>query len=255
MGVRSLVAAAATALLLAGCGSGGAESVSSARVPAGLEAGCPDPTTELRLPGGDLPRGATRVRLCPGPSFVDNHGSPVAPDIQGPVDMLTADVDELVALVNEQDDLDGELLCNSDAGPELVYWFGYPGGDWRAVQHGSYGCDVVRVGTRSRRLGGVELSLAFTEALLAQRPVRGATGRRARGALPRAVRDPTVGPRECGPRPRLRHACACPRDPTPSEAPPCLPSCWSRSTPGSGRASPSAAGGPAPRVAVSGSRV
>lgn len=170
MGVRSLVVATATALLLAGCGSGGAEPVSSARVPAGLEAGCPDPTTEPRLPGGDLPRGAIRVRLCPGPSFLDNHGSPVAPDIQGPADLLTADVDELVTLVNEQDDLDGELLCSSDAGPELVYWFGYPGGDWRAVQHGSYGCDVVRVGTRSRRLGGVELSLAFTEALLAQRP-------------------------------------------------------------------------------------
>jgi hypothetical protein len=168
--MRRAVLALATALLLAGCGSGGAESVSSVRVPTGLEAGCPDPTTELRFPGGDLPRGATRVRLCPGPSSLDNHDSPAVPDIQGPVDLLTADVDELVELVNEQDDLDGELLCNSDDGPELVYWFGYPGGDWRAVQHGSYGCDVVRVGPRARRLGGVELSRAFTEALLAQRP-------------------------------------------------------------------------------------
>ena len=195
----------AMVLLLAGCGSGGAESVSSARVPAGLEAGCPDPTAELRLPGGDLPRGATRVRLCPGPSFVDNHGSPVAPDIQGPVDMLTADVDELVALVNEQDDLDGELLCNSDAGPELVYWFGYPGGDWRAVQHGSYGCDVVRVGARARRLGGVELSLAFTEALLAQRPsAEPPVGVPAARCLA-PYETPRIGPRECGPRPRLRH--------------------------------------------------
>lgn len=170
MGVRSLVAAAATALLVAGCGSGDAGSVSGARVPAGLETGCPAPTTALRLAGGDLPSGATRVRLCPGPPILDTHGSPVVPDVQGSVDLLTTDVDELVALVNEQEDLDGEQMCNSDSGPELVYWFGYPGGDWRAVQHGSYGCDLLRVGPRTHRLGGVELSLAFADALLAQRP-------------------------------------------------------------------------------------
>lgn len=170
MGVRSLVAAAATALLLAGCGSGGGESVSAAQVPAGLETGCPAPATALRFAGGDVPSGATRVRLCPGPPILDNHGSPVVPDVQGPVDLLTTDVDELVALVNEQDDLDGEQMCSSDSGPELVYWFGYPGGDWRAVQHGSYGCDLLTVGPRAHRLGGAELSLAFAEALLAQRP-------------------------------------------------------------------------------------
>lgn len=97
MRVRSLVAAAAAALLLSGCGSGGVESVSATRVPAGLETGCPTPATDLRFAGGDMPRVATRVRLCPGPPILDNHGSPVVPDVQGPVDLLTSDVDELVA--------------------------------------------------------------------------------------------------------------------------------------------------------------
>ena len=60
-------------------------------------------------------------------------------------------------------------MCSSDGGPEVAYWFGYGDGDWRAVQHGSYGCDVLRVGHRNRRLGGGDLALAFTEALLAQR--------------------------------------------------------------------------------------
>ena len=171
MGVRSLVATVATAVLVAGCGmlDSAPSDPAPAPVPAGLEAGCPEPSSELRLPGGDLPKGATHVRLCPGPPQTGHDGSRVANDVQGPADLLTTGVDDLVALVNDQDDVEGDPLCSSDSGPEVAYWFGYAGGDWRAVQHGSYGCDALRVGERAHRLGGDKLALAFTEALLAQR--------------------------------------------------------------------------------------
>ena len=129
----------------------------------------PEPSTALRFPEGDLPAGATRVRLCPGPPLTNYDGTAAFVDVQGPADLLTSGVDELVTLVNDQADADGDLVCSSDGGPEVAYWFGYGDGDWRAVQHGSYGCDVLRVGHRNRRLGGADLALAFTEALLAQR--------------------------------------------------------------------------------------
>lgn len=174
MGLRSLAVAAAV-LLVAGCGmvDDAPSDPAPAPVPAGLDAGCPDAGTGLRFPEGDLPAGATRVRLCPGPPLTGHDGSRVAGDVQGPADLLTSGVDDLVSLVNDQDDVDGDQLCNSDAGPEVAYWFGYAGGDWRAVQHGSYGCDALRVGERAHRLGGDDLALAFTEALLAQRAAAG----------------------------------------------------------------------------------
>jgi hypothetical protein len=168
MRVRSLVAGAAL-LLAAGCGSEGG-TATSVEVPSNLVTGCPDPSTPLRFPEGDLRTGATRVRLCPGPPLVATDGSDVAAaEVQGPDDLLTQGVGELVALVNRQDEVDGEQMCDGDAGPELVYWFGYRGDEWRAVQHSSYGCDLLQVGARILRLGGDELSLAFTDALLAER--------------------------------------------------------------------------------------
>ena len=169
MGLRLLVATVATAVLVAGCGGSGAGSSGLAPLPVGLGTGCPEPSTALRFPEGDLPAGATRVRLCPGPPLTNYDGTAAFVDVQGPADLLTTDVDELVTLVNDQADADGDLVCSSDGGPEVAYWFGYGDGDWRAVQHGSYGCDVLRVGHRDRRLGGDDLALAFTEALLAQR--------------------------------------------------------------------------------------
>lgn len=173
MGLRLLVATVATAVLVAGCGGSGAGSSGLAPLPVGLGTGCPDPSTALRFPEGDLPAGATRVRLCPGPPLTNYDGTPAFVDVQGPADMLTTGVDELVRLVNDQADADGDLVCSSDGGPEVAYWFGYADGDWRAVQHGSYGCDLLRVGHRNRRLGGDVLALAFTEALLSQRAQAG----------------------------------------------------------------------------------
>lgn len=171
MRFRPLVATAVAVVLAAGCGwlDAGSSDRAPVPVPRGLGSGCPDPSTALRFPEGDLPGGATRVRLCPGPPLTGYDGSRMAEDVQAPADLLRTGVDRLVALVNRQDDVDGDLLCDSDAGPEVVYWFGYDGGEWRAVQHGSYGCDALRVGARSHRLGGEQLARAFTESLLAQR--------------------------------------------------------------------------------------
>jgi hypothetical protein len=122
MRVRVLVVvpAVASAVLLTGCGASGDQS-SGPSPPAGLESGCPDPGTAPPFPDGDLPRGATRVRVCPGPAPVAGsaEASP-AVTVQPPRDMLTSDVDRLVGLVNAQDDVGNDLLCTADAGPEVV---------------------------------------------------------------------------------------------------------------------------------------
>lgn len=171
MDLKALAAAlAAGVLILTGCNAaGGSRAESRAPVPAGLDAGCPSAQTQVRLPGGDLPTGATRVRLCPGAPLTDFNGDPIGGTIQGPADLLTTDVGELVALVNAQPGVGRNTMCNSDAGPELVYWFGYPGGDWRAVQFGSYGCNLLTIGEDLRREGGVEFASAFTDSLVSQR--------------------------------------------------------------------------------------
>ena len=163
-------ALAAGALILTGCSAAG-ESGAESRVPvpSGLVDGCPSTKTQVRFPEGDLPSGATRVRLCPGAPLSDYDGNPLGGAIQGPADLLTTGVAELVTLVNDQPAVERNTPCNADAGPELVYWFGYPGGDWRAVQLGSYGCNLLTVGEDLRREGGVELATAFTEALVDQR--------------------------------------------------------------------------------------
>lgn len=163
-------ALAVVALIVSGCSAAGEpRSGSRIPVPEGLQSGCPGPTAELRFPEGDLPEGATRVRLCPGPPLTDYDGNPIGTEIQAPTDLLTNAVTELVDLVNGQEDVEGGLECTSDQGPVLAYWFGYPGGDWRAVQFDSYGCNVLTLGQDRRRRGGTELSTAFTEALVAQR--------------------------------------------------------------------------------------
>jgi hypothetical protein len=170
MDLRALAAAcAAGVLLLSGCGAaGGSGTGSSVRVPTGLEAGCPDPAAEVPFPEGDLLEGATRVRLCPGLPLTELGVG----EIQAPADLLTSGVAELVSLVNTRDDLGDDVPCDHDAGPELVYWFGYPDGDWRAVELGSYGCHLLSVGEHRRREGGAELAIAFTDALMAQRDDR-----------------------------------------------------------------------------------
>lgn len=154
------------AVLTAGCSAAESEPTrvsESASVPAGLDAGCPAASTDLRFPEGDLPTGATQVRLCPGPPQRQ------APDVQAVPDLLTTGVDDLVATVNDLADLTEDVDCPFDGGPDLVYWFGYPGGDWRAVAVGAYGCRKLRVGADTERLGGIEVATAFVDALTTQR--------------------------------------------------------------------------------------
>lgn len=161
-----LAALLLAALLLTGCSpaeSGPAEPPEPSPVPAALEADCPDPTTALSLPEGDLPSGATKVRLCPGPP------QPHVPDVQAVPELLTTDVDDLVDTVNGLDDLTEAVDCTFDGGPDLVYWFGYPDGDWRAVELGAYGCRTLRVGVDILRLGGIEVATTFVGALMTQR--------------------------------------------------------------------------------------
>jgi hypothetical protein len=172
MDLRALAAVLAVgAWMLSSCSAAGVSRPDSRiAVPAGLESGCPEPTTAVRFPEGDLPDGATRVRLCPGPPLTDDNLSGMK--IQAPTDLLTDGVGELVDLVNAQEVVEGGLECTSDEGPVLAYWFGYPGGDWRAVQLDSYGCTLLTLGRDLRRQGGTRLATAFTEALMAQRDDR-----------------------------------------------------------------------------------
>ena len=161
------------ALLLAGCSSSDEPAVDAtpAPVPAGLDTGCPEATTALRFPEGDLPTGATRVRLCPGPPLIGRDGKPMMADIQGPRELLTEGVDDLIDFVNGTEAHE-PTDCTADNGPDLAYWFGYPDGDWRAVQYGAYGCRTLRVGAELERAGGVEIANAFVNALTAQRTSR-----------------------------------------------------------------------------------
>ena len=178
MRVRALVVvpAVASAVLLTGCGASGEQSAGPSPPP-GLDSGCPDPGAATRFPGGDLPRGATRVRVCPGPAAVPGD-DPLT--VQAPRDLLTTDVERLVGVVNDQEDVGNDLLCTADTGPEVVYWFGYPQDEWRAVQHGSYGCDLLTTGHEDQRLGGEALAREFAAALVAQRQEEAAPATTAR---------------------------------------------------------------------------
>jgi hypothetical protein len=183
------VAALLVTSLLAGCSPAGSgpsappeRVVEPAQVPAGLESGCPDPVSDLRLPEGDLPTGATKVRLCPGPPQLDGQGDQLEPGIQAVPELLTTDVDVLVAAVNDEEDLTEDVECTFDGGPDVTYWFGYPDGDWRAVRLGAYGCHQLTVGIGRVRLGGTELATTFVEALTSQR----------RASTPPDVRTPAT---------------------------------------------------------------
>src|SRR5688500_10531944 len=119
MDVQALAAAVAVcALTIAACSAvGGSRPDSRAPVPPGLETACPEPTTTLRFPEGDLPAGATRVRLCPGPPLTDNNGDSFGGEVQGPADLLTDGVADLVRLVNKQEGVEDDIECTIDGGP------------------------------------------------------------------------------------------------------------------------------------------
>lgn len=166
--MRTGVLLATVVLVVTACSDdAGKPSKDVAPVPAGLESGCPAPETALRFPEGDLPSGATAVRLCAGvPAGMTMRAVP-------PLDALVTDVDRVIEVVNDLEAPRGQSgeqgFCTSDGGADLAYWFGYPDGDWRAVGLGAYGCRILQVGQDMTRDEGTAVASAFAEALAAQR--------------------------------------------------------------------------------------
>jgi len=136
--------------------------------PAGLETSCPAWDAPIRYAEGDLPEGASRVRLCPGPPIVARDGTIHDVGIQPP-EVLTTRVEDLVDAVNGLEPVPAELACPSDGGPRLTYWFTYPDGDARAVTFENFGCENLIVGEDVERADGHVVARLFTEALLLQR--------------------------------------------------------------------------------------
>jgi hypothetical protein len=124
----------------------------------------------VRYPeGGDLPRGATSVRLCPGRPIIAYDGTVEGVGIQPPADVLTTRVAELVDAVNDLQAPPPELVCPADGGPRLNYWFKYPDGDARAVTFELFGCDLLYAGPADVRGEGATVPRLFAEALAQQR--------------------------------------------------------------------------------------
>ena len=137
----------------------------SPAVPAGLLTGCPPRDAPLRQANGPLPPGATAVRLCQGVLEGADVGF-VPPD-----DLLTEGVSDVLAAVNGLPPFEpGEDgFCPAVGGYTLVYWFLYPDGDARAVDHHLAGCAETFLGPDDVREDGASVAAAFEEALHAQR--------------------------------------------------------------------------------------
>ncbi|WP_159083655.1 hypothetical protein [Nocardioides terrigena] len=157
MGVRSLVAAAATALLLAGC-SGDAVPVGTAAPPASTSTAptdtvdpddvppCPRWDADPSYPAGAMPAGATSIRVCPGEETVQAPRFTAA--IAAPRDALTSGVDDLVTLLNDLPDWEGlpeNTYCSSEGRPRIHYVLGYPDGSTRSVTYGYGGCHLLEL--------------------------------------------------------------------------------------------------------------
>ena len=159
------------ALIAPACGvrdSGVRERGREVPPPAGLNKSCPAWDAPIRYAHGDLPKGASSVRLCPGPPIVAHDGTIYDVGIQPP-EVLTTRVDDLVGAVNGLEPLPAEIACPSDGGPRLTYWFAYPDGDARAVTFENFGCENLIVGEGVERAEGNVVARLFTEALLSQR--------------------------------------------------------------------------------------
>lgn len=161
-----LVALVAPACGRAGPGSGGRPT--DVPPPQGLEKACPAWDAPIRYAGGDLPDGASSVRLCPGPPIVAQDGTIHDVGIQAP-ELLTTRVDEVVDAVNDLGPVPDEVACPADGGSRLTYWFSYPDGDARAVTFENFGCEHLLVGQDMQRADGNRVAQVHTEALLSQR--------------------------------------------------------------------------------------
>jgi hypothetical protein len=189
MGVRSLVAAAATALLLAGCsGDAVPDGTAAAPAPTGTTPAdtvdpddvppCPRWDADPSYPVGAVPAGATSIRVCPGEETEQAPRFTAA--IAAPRDALTSGVDDLVTLLNDLPDWEGlpeDTYCTSEGRPRIHYVLGYPDGSTRSVTYGYGTCHLLELeapgpfptaGTIAKQ-DGAPFMAAVTDGLLAQR--------------------------------------------------------------------------------------
>ncbi|MBU2698066.1 hypothetical protein [Pimelobacter sp. 30-1] len=121
---------------------------------------CPAQPVDARTQDGpgEVPDGATSVRLCPG------GGTPVAV----PRDALVTDVDDLAATINGLAEQPADAACTLELGPGFQLAFAYPDGSTVVADAGLYGCREVAVGGVVR-VGSQEVWDRFGTLLRAQR--------------------------------------------------------------------------------------
>ena len=160
---------------------------------ASLAVRCPDADVEPQFPpGGQMPTGATQVRLCnhTGDRLMGEVGHPEL-DYRVPADALTSNVDRVVRAVNAapvpppEDPEEGRTFCAGVGAPTQVLWFSYPETDL-AVTYNAGACLGLTVGLPPDREGH-EVAETFGDELWAQR-----AGRRPPDSHPRASCWPTV---------------------------------------------------------------
>ena len=145
----------------------GAGTVDPALV-AELAEGCPSWDADVPYPAGDLPEGATSVRLCPGKPIITFDGRYDVAGIQG-TEPLTTDVAAVADAFNALPAAPAEQYCTADGGPRQTYWFTYRDDRVAAVVFERFGCRAVLTGEQRPREEGNRLAVAYSDALLAQR--------------------------------------------------------------------------------------
>jgi hypothetical protein len=137
---------------------------------------CPPIHQKLQFPpGGQLPKGASVVRLCNGPAVGGRtSGSPQRYDV--PEDMLTTNVGALIDQVNHLRPVPpppasnhGRLYCPANGGIAINLWFGYPDGTAASIAWHPYGCQWLRLAPGLAAEGGRDVLASYANALAAQR--------------------------------------------------------------------------------------
>lgn len=153
--LRSFGALVAASVLLSGCGGTGTAGPEPTHSTAGATAPvdaptvppCPPWDAEPAYPDGELPPGATNLRICPGDRTAAGPRT-WKPAIAAPRDALTVGVEDLVTLVNGLPDWQGlpeDSYCTDEGRPRVHYVFGYPDGSSRSVTYGYGSCHLLEL--------------------------------------------------------------------------------------------------------------